>query len=84
MVVFPSVEVPLEEVRRMEVFPLVAVVVVPLVQVRRMVVFPLVAVVEDRNEYNGELLIFQAVVEMVVGIPRNQVFLPFPSYASFS
>ena len=66
MVVFPSVEVPLVVVQRMEVFPLV------------------VAVVEDRNEYNGELLIFQAVVGMEVGIPRNQVFLPFPSYASFS
>ena len=84
MVVFPSVEVPLVEVRRMEVFPLVAVVVVPLVQVRRMVVFPLVAVVEDRNEYSGELLIFQAVVGMEVDIPRILVFLPFPSYASFS
>jgi hypothetical protein len=82
MVVFPSVEVPLVEVQRMEVFPSVE---VPLVVVQRMEVFPLVvAVVEDRNEYNGELLIFQAVVGMEVGIPRNQVFLPFPSYASFS
>jgi hypothetical protein len=82
MVVFPSVEVPLVEVRSMEVFPLVE---VPWVVVQRMEVFPLVvAVVEDRNEYNGELLIFQAVVGMEVGIPRNQVFLPFPSYASFS
>ena len=90
MVLFPKdlnmVVFPLVVVQSMEVFPLVVVplVEVPLVQVRRMVVFPLVAVVEDRNEYNGELLIFQAVVGMEVGIPRNQVFLPFPSYASFS
>ena len=81
MVVFPSVEVPLVEVRSMEVFPLVE---VPLVVVQRMVVFPsVVAVVEDRSEYNGELLIFP-VVEMVVGIPRILVLFPFPSYSSYA
>ena len=81
MVVFPSVEVPLVVVRRMEVVPSVE---VPLVVVQRMEVFPLVvAVVEDRSGYNGELLIFP-VVEMVVGIPRILVLFPFPSYSSYA